>query len=315
MPEKEGYNWGETFGTIATIATGNPYVGIAVNAGFNWVHSDKGTSNNINFNNSGSYNTGKLANNFVQAYSARQASKKRAQATQNAGKLDLGYLRAEAQRNGFNPLTVLRATGGQGSRTSADVGKMASAQFWQTFAQGMPNVYETAYDRQMKDARLQNLQLQNKSMIGELANANSPYRDPVGYLDPEEKLTRDTDKKRYFTGTEIPRGENLLSLTYDEIRQIPAEEFEEQYGDLAQIIFGVFRLGSDIIGATNKRLAIKKAREEYKRRKYKRGVGDRAGVTTKKDNLYNSALKVIDYTNKTHPGAYKRMNRGKLASQ
>lgn len=87
-------------------------------------------------------NYGNLATTTIQSYAASRSAKKRAQAMQNAGKLDLGYLRAEAERNGFNPLTVLRATGGQGSRTSSDVGKMASAQFWQTFAQGMPNTFD-----------------------------------------------------------------------------------------------------------------------------------------------------------------------------
>jgi len=151
MPEEEGYKWGETLGTIATIATGNPYIGVAVNQGFNWVHSDKGTNNNNN-NKKPVSNTGKLASNIVQAYSARRSAKKRAQATQNAGKLDLAYLRAEAEKNGFNPLTVLRATGGQGSRTSPDVGKMASAQFWQTFAQGLPNTFDYN-DKQIERGR------------------------------------------------------------------------------------------------------------------------------------------------------------------
>jgi len=94
----------------------------------------KGLGRNLDF--------GKLALNAATSYAASRSAKKRAQATQNAGKLDLGYLRAEAERNGFNPLTVLRATGGQGSRTSPDVGKMASAQFWQTFAQGMPDIFD-----------------------------------------------------------------------------------------------------------------------------------------------------------------------------
>ena len=73
-----------------------------------------------------------------------------------------------------------------------------------------------------------------------------------------------------------------------------------------------------MIGATNKRLAIKKAREEYKRRKYKRGVGDRAGVTNKKDNLYSDTLKTLNksnYTNKPHPRNTNRGNHGALASQ
>ena len=139
MPEGQPYNWGNALGTIATMATGNPYIGMAVNHGFNWTRQDKGNNDN-----SSSYNTGKLANNVVTALAARKSAKKRAQATQNAGKLDLGYLRTEAERNGFNPLTVLRATGGQGSRKSSDAGKLASAQFWQTFAQGMPDTYNNS---------------------------------------------------------------------------------------------------------------------------------------------------------------------------
>ena len=50
----------------------------------------------------------------------------------NTGKLDLGHLRREAEENGFNPLTVLRATGGQGSRYS-EPAKLASSQFWNVF--------------------------------------------------------------------------------------------------------------------------------------------------------------------------------------
>ncbi len=119
-------------------------------------------------------NYGNLATTTIQSYAASRSAKKRAQATQNAGKLDLGYLRAEAQKNGFNPLTVLRATGGQGSRTSPDVGKMASAQFWQTFAQGMPNIHETNYDRQFKQAKLDNTIASTKSMLSNISQKN-PY--------------------------------------------------------------------------------------------------------------------------------------------
>jgi len=53
----------------------------------------------------------------------------------NAGKLDLGHLRAEAERNGFNPLTVLRATGGQGSRYSNEPARLSSGDFWKVFNQ------------------------------------------------------------------------------------------------------------------------------------------------------------------------------------
>jgi len=119
-------------------------------------------------------NYGQLTSTTIQSYAASRSAKKRAQATQNAGKLDLAYLRAEAEKNGFNPLTVLRATGGQGSTKSADVGKMASAQFWQTFAQGMPNTYETNYDRQFKQAKLDNTLASTQSMLANIVQKN-PY--------------------------------------------------------------------------------------------------------------------------------------------
>lgn len=158
MPQGESYNWGNTLGSIATVATGNPYVGIAVNAGFNYLNKDKNNKNTS----TGSYNVGKIANTAVTAAFAEKAARRRASANKDAGKLDLAYLNEQAQNNGYNPLTVLRATGGQGSRTSPDVGKMASAQFWQTFASGMPDAYETTYDKRMKQAQLQNVLGQSK---------------------------------------------------------------------------------------------------------------------------------------------------------
>lgn len=49
-----------------------------------------------------------------QVSAAKKQAKAAAQAS-NAMRLDLGYLRKEAEENGFNPLTVLQATGGAGS--------------------------------------------------------------------------------------------------------------------------------------------------------------------------------------------------------
>jgi hypothetical protein len=49
---------------------------------------------------------------------------------------DLGKLRSEAEANGFNPLTVLRATGGQGFKQNVSMGSgaLASASFFNAFA-------------------------------------------------------------------------------------------------------------------------------------------------------------------------------------
>jgi len=82
----------------------------AAGAGFiyDWTRGDKG--DNDNKRKTSNY-VGELASIGAQAYAAKKSRKKQAQAMQNAGKLDLGYLRQEAENNGFNPLTVLQSTG------------------------------------------------------------------------------------------------------------------------------------------------------------------------------------------------------------
>jgi len=47
---------------------------------------------------------------------------------------DLKKLRKEAEAAGFNPLTVLRSTGGQGFNKQGSSGALASASFWSSFA-------------------------------------------------------------------------------------------------------------------------------------------------------------------------------------
>jgi len=240
----------------------------------------------------------------MQAWSARQSAKYNAQARQNTG-TDLGKLRKEATDNGFNPLTVLRATGGQGFRRDPDVGKLASSAFYNSFATGIGEVNQQA-------------QLQSEN------EPTSPYRDMDGFLDPERKID---GTKRYFkkedgTDTEIEIGTNLFELSFDQIKQIRAEDFEEQYGDLAQIVFGVIRLGADIVDVTKQKAAIRKAIEKHKRRQYKTGVGDRSGniikTTIPDNNLYSDTLKTLNkskYKNKPHPRNTNRGNHGALASQ
>ena len=76
----------------------------------------------------------------MQAWSARKSAKANAQARQNTG-TDLGKLRKEATDNGFNPLTVLRATGGQGFNRDPDVGQLASAAFYDSFSKGIGDAY------------------------------------------------------------------------------------------------------------------------------------------------------------------------------
>jgi hypothetical protein len=60
-----------------------------------------------------------------------KASSDAAKASQRG--TDLKKLRKEAEAAGFNPLTVLRATGGQGFNKGSS-GALASASFWSSFA-------------------------------------------------------------------------------------------------------------------------------------------------------------------------------------
>ena len=97
---------------------------------------------------------------------------KSAKAMRGANDLDLQKLRREAEQNGFNPLTVLRATGGQGS-TKGPSGNLASGAFFQTFAQGIPSILEANYNKKMKQAQLTNINLQNQEIFSKLNGLNT----------------------------------------------------------------------------------------------------------------------------------------------
>ena len=107
---------------------------------------------------------------------------KSAKAMRGANDLDLQKLRREAEQNGFNPLTVLRATGGQGS-TKGPSGNLASGAFFQTFAQGIPSILEANYNKKMKDAQLTNLNASTKSLLSNIQN--DPY---IGFNDTDNKV-------------------------------------------------------------------------------------------------------------------------------
>jgi hypothetical protein len=242
----------------------------------------------------------------MQAWSARKSAKYTAQARQNTG-TDLAKLRKEATVNGFNPLTVLRATGGQGFTRDPDVGKLASSAFYNSFSKGIGDAYYN-----------------NMTLNNQQNEPISPYKPMDEFLDPELKIdgTKRYFKKKDGTDTEIEIGTNLLDLSFDQIMQIRAEDFEEQYGDLAQIVFGVIRLGSDIVDVTKQKAAIKKAIEKHKRRNVHTGAGDRSGIITKSKlsevNLYSDTLKTLNkskYKNKSHPRNTNRGNHGALAPQ
>ena len=252
---------------------------------------------------------GQLAAATIGAIGARKSAK----AMRGANDLDLAKLRREAEQNGFNPLTVLRATGGQGS-TKGPTGNLASGAFFQTFAQGIPSILEANYNKKMKAAQLENVNLQNEQMTVQIAGLNNPYKPMDGFLDPEKRID---GNDRYFTKadgtpTEITRGTNLMELTYDQIRQIPAQQFEDEYGDLASMVFGVLRLGSDVLDVANQKAAIKAAKDEYNRR-IQFGTKKPMNRIQSNTDLYSDAVKVINRVNKKHPRNTNRGNHGKLA--
>ena len=138
-------------------ATGNPLA--AKVAGWAWDAYTKNKPKKNTGHPSGgtadgkpNYNYGDLASITMQAAAARKSRKQQAQATQNAGKLDLGYLRQEAENNGFNPLTVLQSTGGAGSTKSPNAGLLASSQFWATYADGLGELNNRQYEQGLIDA-------------------------------------------------------------------------------------------------------------------------------------------------------------------
>jgi len=130
---------------------------------------------------------GAIASAAIGALGARKTAK----AMQGANDLDLAKLRREAEQNGFNPLTVLRATGGQGS-TKGPSGNLASGAFFQTFAQGIPSILESNYNKKMKQAQLTNINLQNKQLsekqrdITDIPSTVNVY-DPTGAM-PEFRV-------------------------------------------------------------------------------------------------------------------------------
>lgn len=117
---------------------------------------------------------GKIASLGLKAFGAYKTTK----AMKGANDLDLEKLRLEAEENGFNPLTVLRATGGQGS-TKGPSGGLASGAFFSTFAQGIPSIFESNYNEKMKDAQLSSVLASTqltKASTNDLLNQEDPYK-------------------------------------------------------------------------------------------------------------------------------------------
>ena len=124
----------------------------------------------------------KIGAQLLGAKAASDAAKANAKASQT----DLKKLVKDAESAGFNPLTVLRATGGQGFNKGSS-GALASATFWGNFANaGVSALNEfdpynqkrKELDMQQSVANLDNTKTSTaytKGLIGQLASNTDPY--------------------------------------------------------------------------------------------------------------------------------------------
>jgi len=110
------------------------------------------------------FSIAKIGASLLGAKAAGDAAKASAKSSQT----DLKKLRDEAQAAGFNPLTVLRATGGQGFNKGAN-GKLASATFWGNFANAVPGMVNE-FDPDVKRRKELDIQQAQASLGNTLAS-------------------------------------------------------------------------------------------------------------------------------------------------
>ena len=185
---------------------------------------------------------GKLALGAFGAIQKGKAAKQQAQASQT----DLKKLRDDAQAAGFNPLTVLRATGGQGFNKGSS-GALASATFWGNFANvGVSALNEfdpynqkrKELDMQQSVANLDNTKTSTaytKGLIGQLASNTdpyAPYKDSIPVRVGRETLQLDMSvakRMRIEPNSVITPGdlEELLGEVHGNIASTVAVEIQE----------------------------------------------------------------------------------------
>jgi len=178
---------------------------------------------------------GQLASAAIGALGARKTAK----SMRGANDLDLEKLRREAEQNGFNPLTVLRATGGQGS-TKGPSGNLASGAFFQTFAQGIPSILEANYNKKMKQAQLTNINLQNQEMFSKLNGLNTVRTT----ISPSEVLgTAKLDSNQILNNKSTTQNLGLYEFEQDPVsrKSVTAEGFGSTSAEIKPT-WGTFEL-------------------------------------------------------------------------
>ena len=137
---------------------------------------------------------------------------------------DLGKLRSEATANGFNPLTVLRATGGQGfARDQVPIGRLSSDAFFNAFDayQSYQNKNTSLIEDPKIEIKYDNLTeyKQGGVKIPELRKLNSePILSPLTY----EVVNIDGN----HTSSTVKSLWHQYMMPDGEIIELPAEELE-----------------------------------------------------------------------------------------
>jgi len=157
------------------------------------------------FGNLTSGGSGSVISGALSAYGNHKATK----AHFNAAQTDLVKLRNQAERAGFNPLTVLRQTGGQGFQKGY-AGGLSSANFYSALGNGISNYNNGEYLQQSRDIQIATAQ-KGYTLMG--AQAPDPYSGfgdtiPVKIGNVEANLKTDVAKRlKLEPGNNVTPGE------------------------------------------------------------------------------------------------------------
>lgn len=179
----------------------------------------------------------------------------------------LAKLRKDAEAAGFNPLTALRATGGQGFSHGAS-GAMASASFWSSFANSAGQI-AGQFDPLRKAQREANLAetRANTAYLGSLVSAagkavaakpskSSNHLDKTVYPSTPS-IQSDPETPVYAPGI-LPTGYTAPKETMEQFPihvgpvqmaaspMSAAAVIEEQWGDVASWGYGVAKMMADM---------------------------------------------------------------------
>ena len=178
--------------------------------------------------------SGALISGALTAYGNHKATK----ANFNAQQTDLVKLRKEAQRAGFNPLTALRATGGQGFQKGYG-GGLSSANFYNALGNGITNYNNGEYYKQLRDVQIATAQ-KGYTLMGQ--SAPDPYAGygesiPVNIGNVKAQLKTDVAKRlKLEPGNNVTPGE--LAEIFGEIWGEGTSAFYTQIQDNGE--YGVF---------------------------------------------------------------------------